>query len=186
MTIDKILLEAKNGSETAFYRIYETYRERIYRLACRYVRNREDAEDIMQETFVKTFKNLNRLKKVNETSFTSWIQTICVNSSLNALRRQKRRNMGGMKTLSNLMPEPESSSPSPEQTAQIRDHLSLIQKSFEKLPPKQKLIFDMRYYQHHDIKDIASLLQCSESNVKTQLMRSLNKLKNELNPIWRE
>lgn len=186
MTLTQTIQEAKHGKETAFYRIYETYKEQIYRLAFRYMRTREDAEDILQETFVKAFNNLNQLQSDSETSFTSWIQTICVNSALNHLRRQKRQKIIGMITLSDLSSEPRSADPTPDKTVQIREHLSHIQKSYENLPPKQKIIFDMRYYQHYEIKEIAGMLGCSESNVKTQLMRAVNKLKKELKSIWRE
>jgi RNA polymerase sigma-70 factor (ECF subfamily) len=150
------------------------------------VRTREDAEDIMQETFVKTFNNLHRLKSITEPSFTSWIQTICVRSALNHLRREKRHTKGRLQNLSDLVPEPKAPNPAPDQTVQMQDHLSLIRKSYKKLPPKQRIIFDLRYYQHYAIKEIAHILRCSESNVKTQLMRSMRKLKKELNPLWRE
>ncbi len=83
-------------------------------------------------------------------------------------------------------PEPESPLPSPEEITQTRDHLSHIHAGYQKLPPKQRIIFDMRFYQHLDIKEIACQLNCSESNVKTQIMRSLAKLRKQLTPVWRE
>ena len=63
---------------------------------------------------------------------------------------------------------------------------TFIEKSYEQLPPKQQIIFNLRFYQHYKIKEIADMLGCSESNVKTQLMRSVNKLKKQLKPLWRE
>ena len=62
----------------------------------------------------------------------------------------------------------------------------IIQDSLQSLSPRQRIIFDMRFSQHMDVRDIAECLRCSQSNVKTQLFRSLRKLRKVLVPIWRK
>lgn len=183
---EQIIQEAKKGSETAFYQIYESTRQRIYNLAYRYVRIREEAEDIMQDTFIKAFQKIDTLEKENEVSLVSWLQSICVNTTLNHLRRRKRRSLFSTSNSNEEYPDPPSPQPSPEEMTQSQDHLAHIRKGFNQLPPKQRIIFDMRFYQHMDIKEIARQLNCSESNVKTQIMRSLTKLRKQLSPVWRD
>jgi RNA polymerase sigma-70 factor (ECF subfamily) len=63
MTDETILLRAREGHEDAFRQIYDNHREPIYRLAYRYTRSQEDAEDMMQETFIKAFKAIKTFKK---------------------------------------------------------------------------------------------------------------------------
>ena len=69
---------------------------------------------------------------------------------------------------------------------QLSQIIHYLQKAVKKLSPKQQVIFDLRHSQHKKIKEIAEIMKCSESNVKTQLFRSVARLKKELIPVWRE
>ena len=71
MNEDLIILLAREGNTKAFRKIYDQYRRQVYRLAYRYTRSQQDAEDIMQETFIKAFKNIAKLKKSGQISFQS-------------------------------------------------------------------------------------------------------------------
>jgi len=186
MNEEVILLQAKEGHEDAFRKIYKNHRERIYRLAYRYTRSIQDAEDIMQETFIKAFKSIQMFKNFNNSSFTAWLNRICINCAINYLRKMKRRKMNQVYSLSEMVIEPESQDVSPETSAQTEQILRLIQRAIQKLSPKQRIIFDMRYAQHWNIKEIAQTMDCSESNIKTQLFRSVAKLRKQLGPLWEE
>jgi RNA polymerase sigma factor (sigma-70 family) len=74
----------------------------------------------------------------------------------------------------------------PDGETQTNQIIKFVQKAIKKLSPQQQVIFDLRHGQHKKIKEIAQVLECSESNIKTQLFRSVTKLKKELEPIWRE
>ena len=71
-------------------------------------------------------------------------------------------------------------------TAQKKQLVRKIASALKELSAKQQVIFDMRYTQHWDIKEIAEVMNCSESTIKTQLSRSLQKLKKQLLPLWEE
>lgn len=183
MQEEMIIILAKEGYEEAFRKLYEIHREQIYRLAYRYTKSQHDAEDIMQETFIKAFKNIKSFQFKNGSTFSSWLCRICINHSISFLRKQKRKSL---LSFSDLMNEPTSERPLPEGETQTIQILKFVQKAIKKLTPKQQIIFDLRHAQHKKIKEIAEFLDCSESNIKTQLFRSVAKLKRELGPIWRE
>ena len=177
---------AKKGDEQAFRQLYDNHKERIYRMAFYYIKIQQDAEDVMQNTFIRAFKNISSFKNVDDRSFASWLNRICINCTMNHFRKSKHRKKGVLIPLSDMLVEPESTEQSPERTTQINNALQLLKGASAKLPPKQRVIFDLRFKQHNSIKEIANLLDCSESNVKTQLSRSMAKLRKQLSPLWRE
>jgi len=87
-TNDKLLiLLAKQGNESAFRELYETHYEMIYRLAYRYVKSQPDAEDILQETFIKAFKAIQKFDFNISSNFSAWIYQICVRCSYDHHRK---------------------------------------------------------------------------------------------------
>lgn len=186
MNEDMTILLAKQGSEKAFRRLYDDHKERIYRLAYRYTRTMEDAEDIMQETFIRGFKKIHTFRHSSGDAFTAWLNRICINLAINHYRKMKRSKREQTVSISEMVSEPESKMNSPETTVQIKDHLDYLHRAVEKLTPKQRIIFDLRFSQHREIREIAGLMTCSESNIKTQLWRSVAKLRKQLKPILGE
>ena len=186
MNEDVTILLAREGHEKAFRQLYNRHREMVFQTAYRYTKSQEDAEDIMQETFIKAFNHLRTFDFRNDASFLFWLRRICINCAINFLRRAKRRKRGRTASLSDLPVEPESPDPSPAESVQMKQNIDLLQTAVQKLAPKQRIIFDLRYSQHLAVKEIADMLDCSESNIKTQLFRSVKKLRKKLEPIWRE
>ncbi len=180
------ILLAREGSEDAFHRLYEDNRERIYRLAYRYVRIPHDAEDIMQETFTKAFKRIDSFRFKNDVGFSTWLCSICINCAIDHLRRQKRRKMDVTMSLHDLDFALETGGESPHEAAEMDETYRIIRDAAGRLAPKQRIIFDLRYLQHHSIKEISQLMNCNENTVKTHLSRSVQKLKKLLEPLWRE
>jgi len=182
MNEQQVITLAKQENDSAFRQLYVTYREDVYQIAYRYTRSQEEAEDVLQETFIKAFKNIKKFKNNNEFSFAAWLTRICINCSINQLRKLKSCKMDEMTSLSDIIKEPESKNPTPEISTQInQDHL-IIQKAIQKLTHKQRIIFDMRFSQGKQIKEIAQILGCSESNVKTQIFDHSINSENNFNP----
>jgi len=177
---------AKEGDEQAFRQLYDQHKERIYRMAFHYVKIRQDAEDVMQETFIRAFKNITSFKNMDPRSFTFWLNRICINCTMNHFRKMKHRKKGSVIPLSEMIVEPESTEQSPEKRAQINNALTVLRQAAKRLSPKQRIIFDLRFTQYQSIKEIAGLLNCSESNVKTRLLRAVAKLRKQLSTLWRE
>jgi RNA polymerase sigma-70 factor (ECF subfamily) len=178
--IDVVL--AKEGDREAFRRLYEEHRERVFRTACRYTASRQDAEDILQETFVKAFARIRTFDFRISTDFASWIAAICVNTALDDLRRRGRRMGSKHVSLADLPTEIPANGPSPEAGAARRLAVERIRETLRVLSPGQRAVFDMRFTEHLDIREIAAALGSSESSVKTQLARALAKLRKTLGP----
>jgi RNA polymerase sigma-70 factor (ECF subfamily) len=185
MSDEMTVVLAREGNRDAFRRLYENHREQVYRTAYRYSRSAEDAEDIMQETFIKAFSRIRTFDFRASSGFSAWIVSICINAAIDHLRRRERREEKKRISLSDLPQEIPAGNPSPEDVEIRRQALERIRESLRILSPRQRVVFDLRYDRHMDIKDIAGRLGCSESNVKTQLGRSLEKLRRTLEPRWR-
>ena len=184
MNEEQTVLLAKDGNLDAFHNLYQSHWKRIWRIALRYTRAGADAEDIMQETFIRAFEKMHTYKVHSASPFAAWLNTICLNCTMDFLRRRKSRQSDKHLSISDLSAEPVSSNPLPDQIAEGKQAGEIIQESLQSLSPRQRIIFDMRFNQHMDIRDIAECLRCSPSNVKTQLFRSLRKLRKILVPIW--
>jgi RNA polymerase sigma-70 factor (ECF subfamily) len=180
--IDVIL--AKEGNREAFRRLYEEHRERVFRTACRYTESRQDAEDILQETFVKAFARIRTFDFRVSLNFASWLAAICVNTALDDMRRRGRRMVSKHVSLADLPAELPAGGPSPEATAARHLAVERVRETLRILSPGQRAIFDLRFTEHLAIREIAGALGCSESNVKTQLARALAKLRKTLEPEW--
>jgi RNA polymerase sigma-70 factor (ECF subfamily) len=184
MREDIAVVLAKEGSEEGFRRLYEMHREMVYRLAFRYVRSGQDAEDIMQETFIKAFRSIQRFSYERTSSFSAWLCRICINSVIGHLRKQKSRRMDRTVPLGEIGTEPSSDCQSPEHVAETGQVLTLIRRAAGKLSPQQRIAFDLRYSKQLEIAKIAEMMGSSESTVKTHVSRALAKLRKELRPIW--
>ena len=180
MNDEVTILQAKKGDEAAIWKLFEEFRMQVFKIAFRYTNSFEDAEDILQETFIKAFKNILSLQNVSMNSFAGWLKQICINTSLNHLRKLKSRKKKQTYSISDLVIEPESKQASPEDLVYIQHLYQHIQNALQKLSAKQRIIFDMRHSQYKNIKEISELMNCSESNVKAHLSRSVNKLRKQL------
>lgn len=181
---EAILPRAKMGDEAAFKVIYNRYFSRVFRIALRYTGSVEDAEEITQETFAKAFFHLGRVWNRDAESLGHWIGRICVHNSISFLRQGKRRGRGLLIPLDELLVEPASRKTSPETRLLISQTWSRLDQALNQLSPRHRMIFDLRFRQHKNIKEIAELLGCSESNVKTHVMRLLGKLRRRLALLW--
>lgn len=186
MNSEMVIILAKEGNENAFRNLYESNYQMIYRLAYRYTKSPQDAEDVMQETFIKAFKNIRSFDFNINSNFSSWIYQIGVHCSIEHLRKRKSRKLDQTDSLSTLYSEPEAQNASPEESAIASSAIAQLKKAFRVLSPKQRVIFDLRHLQHLAIKDIAAHVQCSESTVKKHLNRAVSKLRKKLEPLWGE
>ena len=186
-TNDKLLiLLAKQGNESEFRELYENHYEMIYRLAYRYVKSQPDAEDILQETFIKAFKAIQKFDFNISSNFSAWIYQICVRCSYDYYRKRKKRKSDQTASLSEMYTEPEAQNSSPENMAISNQTLQHVKNAMDVLSPKQRIIFDLRHLQHNALKEIAERMQVSPSTVKKQLERAVAKLRIQLEPLWRE
>ena len=86
--INKLVRKAQKGDDEAFLKLFQTYEEELYRIAYLYVKNKEDALDVIQETAYRSFKNLNSLKNVEY--FKTWLTKITINCAIDYIRKNKK------------------------------------------------------------------------------------------------
>ena len=186
MNEEMIILLAKEGDPAAFRQLYDANFERIFRLAYRYTRSQEDAEDVLQETFINAFKGIKGFNFDLNTSFSTWLSRICINAAIGFLRKKKSRRADQTDLLSSLAQEPPDLGDSPERAALMKQSVSKVKEALEQLSPRQRIIFDMRYIRDFPVKDIAEEMRCSQSSVKKHLHRAVTRLRKEMQPIWGE
>jgi len=177
MTEEMMIELAKSGRPEALEQIYVRNRERIFRLALRYIHTSEDAEDIVQDTFIKALTGINTFDFSLGSSLPAWLSRICVNCAIDWLRNRKRHG-GIMPSLDALSREIPSGGPSSEQLAIERRCSLWVQNAVSLFSPRQQTIFTMRYLEHLNIRQIAERMDCSEANIRAHLFRSLSKLRN--------
>ena len=106
MKQELVIVLAKEGDQEAFHELYRTYRLPVYRAAFRLMRFKEDAEDIMHETFIRAFRNIRSFDMNVGTNFGAWINRICVNCAIEHLRKHKNRKPHQLDSLTGPQSEP--------------------------------------------------------------------------------
>jgi RNA polymerase sigma-70 factor (ECF subfamily) len=187
---DKSLLEAHlNGDETAFGELVRRYGGSILGYLIRMSRNREQAEDLFQETFKRVHEKAHTFRGPQ---FKGWLFRIATNVALDGRRRSKR-----LKEISlNQRPEsydpdseqlgavaPADDSCNPSEQASKAEQAEQVRQAVELLPERQRATLVLAYYQQLSYTDVAEVLGCSVGTVKTQMFRALRTLADKLPEI---
>ncbi len=161
----KLIDECINGSRRAQFIIYSRYGKAMFNLACRMMNNREDAEDILQESFIECFRNLGSFR--NESTFGAWLKRIVVNRCINQLRKKKVI----------LIPL----DPVPERADIIESdpvfEISGIIKGIGQLPDGYRIVLTLYLLEGYDHEEISQILGINESTSKSQYSRAKVKLR---------
>jgi RNA polymerase sigma-70 factor (ECF subfamily) len=169
---------AAAGRREAFGQLVERYRERLFRMICYRVRSPGDAEDILQDVFVQALRNLQRLK--DPARFQSWIYTIAVNRIKDYYRRGRLRSLFDAVFSEGPESVETASDPGGVDTLEAmarKDFWRRLEPFMQQLSRKEREVFLLRFMDDLDIKEIADVVQTSESTVKTHLYRALDKFK---------
>jgi len=183
--MEQLVQLAKEGNHNAMKRLYEMNKERILNLGFRYSRNREDAEEILQETFTKAFIALGKNRLKENRSFSSWLYRIGINSSIDQVKKSAKFQVEDLSIYQQRQADYHSS-PSPENEvirAEISQKIDIV---LEQVSAKQRMVFVLKHFQHLKIREIALKLNCSEGAVKKQLFRAIRALKKHLGPMLGE
>lgn len=179
----ELVSQAQAGSTIAFERLVEKYERRIFRLAQNITRNREDAEDVMQNALVKAFRKLWTFQ--GNSSFYTWLVRITVNEALMTLRR-RRWNVLSIDD-SEEPDEPvrqseiEDWGPSPEQRYSQTELQEILTKTIGALGPGYRIVFQLRDIENLSTSETAQALSLSSTAVKSRLRRARLQLRRSLN-----
>jgi RNA polymerase sigma-70 factor (ECF subfamily) len=168
----ELVQEVRNGRRQAFTALMRRYQERVYWVARRIVGSHDDADDIVQETFVKAYLALGEFR--GDSSFFTWIYRIAVNLSLNALRKRQVLNyLHESDLLSRILPSPED----PGKDLENSEIESALQRAVATLPEKQKAVFVMRYFDEMTYEEIGRVLKTSVGGLKANYFHALRKVR---------
>ncbi|HVP37525.1 MAG TPA: sigma-70 family RNA polymerase sigma factor [Terriglobales bacterium] len=175
---DKLVAKAKKGDIYSFERLVERYQKKIYYLAFRMTRSHEAADDLAQESFIKTFYFLKSFKEGY--SFYAWVNRICMNLTLNYLKRQKFTVTESQLPQGYLeMVEDTGKADASEEL--IRDELTRkIENEIDHLPAEFRAVFILKTYEELSYKEIAKTLKISKGTVMSRLFRARERLQKSL------
>lgn len=167
-----LIEKSKLGNSAAQYELYSLYAKAMYNIAYRMMNNREEAEDMLQESFTDAFTRLGSFRY--ESSFGSWMKRIVINHCLNEIKRRKA-DLQYVEDM-NLFNE------KPEEDTGYEAGLSVenVRKAMEHLPNGSKIMFSLYLLEGYDHVEISQILNISESNSKSQYMRAKQKVKEVL------
>jgi RNA polymerase sigma-70 factor (ECF subfamily) len=156
----------------------------LLRLAFRLLGNQADAQDLVQESLLKAHQSLASFR--GEASLKSWVYRIVVNQGLKKLRRRKlvkkvadwiRPHQGSNNT--DFLSWGNYQTADPEESASLKQQVFKLQSALEKLSPRQRAVFTLRYLQEYSIADIAQIMGISPGTVKTHLVRAVHQVRLE-------
>jgi RNA polymerase sigma-70 factor, ECF subfamily len=186
----QLMLDVKAGDEQSFELLLQRYRTPLVNFLYRMVRAREEAEDLAQEVFLRVYRA--RKDYVPSAKFTTWLFRIATNLALNSVRDNRHQRME-ISLDAPVTVDSEDGDEKPLDVAEkhpnIEQHLveeerkKMIRHSIDKLPEKQRAAVLLHKYQELDYGDIARILECSESALKSLLFRAYETLRVELAPL---
>ena len=186
MTETELVSKAKDGDKGAFAELVSTYTDRIYNLALRILRNREDAEDVLQETFLTVLQKLDTFD--GRSSFFTWIYRIGTNASLMKLRK-KKLSFAELPENPDLGPRHDEQlfvdwSQDPSFNLYNEEIKKTIDKAIDQLSDIYRSVFILRDIEHLSIKETSNILNISEENVKIRLRRARLFLRDRLSEYY--
>jgi RNA polymerase sigma-70 factor (ECF subfamily) len=186
---ESVLVDAaRNGDVGAFEQLVRRYDRNVFRIAQHITQNREDAEDVVQDAFLKAFQNLGQFQ--GQSKFYTWLVRIAVNEALMRLRRRRPERMVSLdedvKTEEDSMPrEVADWSPNPEQLYSQAELKDILSKTVQGLPPGFRTVFVLRDVEGLSTEETAEALSLSVPAVKSRLLRARLQLRDRLNKFFK-
>jgi RNA polymerase sigma-70 factor, ECF subfamily len=181
------MLDVKAGDDASFNLLLQKYRTPLINFLYRMVRNTATAEDLAQEVFLRVYRA--RKQYSPSAKFTTWLFRIATNLALNSVRDNRHRQMDV--SIDAPPPDEESAAPLQLPTREMRidehmierDRAEFIRRAIAALPEKQRVAVLLHKYEEMDYAEIAKILECSESALKSLLFRAYETLRVQLAPL---
>jgi len=178
---EELISGCVKGKRSAQKALYDLYASRMFGICLRYARNRDDAEDMLQEGFIKIYSSMSSFR--GQGSFEGWMKRIMVNNALNMLRKNAKAFL-----FSELN---ESTYVVPDETENENDLMKLygeippqiLMKQIAALPDGYKVVFNLYAIEDYSHKEIGEMLNISENTSKSQLSRARKYLRKRLEEL---
>jgi len=184
----EIMRAIAQGDREAFHALVEKYKDRIFQLCYKFVRNHEDAEDLTQDIFIQVYKKADKFE-YKSTVFT-WLYRITMNKSVNYLRRKewsklfKRIEFDIKENAQDMIPA--SKDDNPDSLIQVSQKKTIIQKALNSLPKNQRVAFHLHNVEELPYAKIADIMECSISAVESRIHRAKLNLQKHLTKYLKE
>jgi RNA polymerase sigma-70 factor (ECF subfamily) len=176
--------KARAGDADAYRILVERHSRALFRLAFRMTGNQQDAEDVVQESFLRAYRQLAKFDE--RASFGTWLYRIAVNCSLDLVRSRKRRN----ENFAPVDPEMEdpvlslpSHDPTPDRMAMSGEVRDRVTDALNELSPSERTAFVLRHFEGMCIEDVSKVLGCQPGAAKHSVFRAVQKLRRALEPL---
>ena len=173
----ELVAEAKAGDQAAFTELYQRSSAMVYRTIRSMIQDEDQVWDVLQDSYLRAWRGLDKLE--TDEAFLPWLRRIAVNTAANALAKRVPLTFTELAGEEDD-PEPEVPDLNPDTQPELaldrQESARLVRELLEELSPAQQAVMGMRYYEDMPVKDIAALLQISQSTVKNQLLRGRKRI----------
>ena len=176
------LARARQGDGEAFRALVERHSRSVFRLAYRMTGNEQDAEDVVQESFLRAYRQLGRFE--SRANFGTWLYRIVANCSVDLMRtKQARHDMTRSESLEEAAHLPSTDWPDPERLAESGEIQRRVVEALAELSPLERAAFTLRHYEGRSIEEICKTLGLGTSAAKHSVFRAVKKLRVALEPL---
>ena len=185
-TDDRDVAEAQAGSEAAFRRLVERHARGVFRLAFRLTGSEPDADDVVQETFLKAYRELKRFE--SRSSFATWVHRIAANCAYDLLRQRPRHRAEPLDTVGpggqpgGIEPEADGTS-SPDRLAFGAEIQGRVRTALDLLTPTERAAFVLRHFEGRSLQEIGGTLGLKAGATKHSIFRAVQKMRRALSPV---
>lgn len=183
-----LVTQAKAGDYAAFEELVNRYEKKIYRLAFNITGHREDAEDVLQEAFMKSFQHLHNFREGSR--FYTWLVRIAVNEGLMKLRKRRTGRLVQMEDSTDdeghtVPREFVDWGPNPEKLYERSELEGILQKAVDSLSPNFRTVFLLRDVEKLSTEETADVLEISIGAVKARIFRARLQLREDLSKVFK-
>ena len=180
-----LIIEARNGNNTAFSNLFYRYDKKVFSIAAQYFQSSDDAKDVYQEVFIRVYKGLKKFEFRSE--FSTWLFRVTTNVCLTHKAQYKKfQNVSISPDENDESPKIElksSEENEPDNQLISTETKGKIQSAVDSLAPKQRMAFMLKHIHNYKIREIAKMMECSEGTVKKYLFIATDKLRLKLKTI---
>ncbi len=175
--------QAREGDQAAFQSLVERHSRAVFRVAFRITGRIEDAEDVVQETFLRAYRQIDRFEA--RANFGTWLYRIAANCAVDLLRRRPRREMTEEhETLERLSGgDADAALPSPERSLLGTQIKETVSRALDQLTDLERAAFTLRHFEGLSIEEISRTLGLRTSATKHSIFRAVKKMRRELQPF---
>lgn len=172
---------ARRGDERAFAQIFNHYHTHFFHLVCHLIGDADEAEDVVQQTFIKAFRSIRHMRDPG--SLDSWLRRILYTTTMDLLRGRKRRRET---SLDDKLRQRQARSFSPERDTLIQEEVQLVQEALRRMPPRYRAYIILREFEGLTYEEMAETLGEPITTVRVALFRARERLREILRQLGGE